>query len=135
MITDLDILDHTILIEDEKCMLLLIFDSQLIWEVEKLSGFHKLKLKHKIKEKNLEHLIYLKKKIENYINYIYNNGILKSFPECTDWTKYRYEIRISSDFKFNSEFIRLIDYFNSILKKQRYDIIVTYEHLLNEKSI
>lgn len=133
MITDLDILDHTILIEDEECMLLLIFDSKLIWEVEELSGLQRFKIKYKIEEKKLEHLAYLKKKIENYITYIYNNGILNSFPKCENWKKYKYEIRISSDFEFDSESVKLIDYFNSILKDKSYNITVTHEVLFEKK--
>ena len=133
MIIDLEILDHTILIEDKECMLLLIFDSKSIWEVEKLSGLQRFKLKYKIEEKKLEHLAYLKKKIENYITYIYNNGILKSFPKCENWTKYKYEIRISSDFEFDSESLKLIDYFNFILKNKRYNITVTHEVLFEKK--
>ncbi len=133
MITDLDILDHTILIEDEECMLLLIFDSKSIWEVEELSGLQRFKLKYKIEEKKLEHLAYLKKKIENYIIYIYNNGILNSFPKCENWKNYKYEIRISSDFEFDSESVKLIDYFNSILKDKSYNITVTHEVLFEKK--
>ncbi len=127
MIIQLDVLDHAILDEKNKCMIMLIIDSEDIWELPNLEGVSKLKKKKMVKDKNLEHLVCLNKKVENYIIYIQNNGIMKSFPNCDAPESYSYEIRVISNFQPSSDYLELINRINKYIKKTRNDIYISNE--------
>lgn len=127
MIVELDMLDHVVLDEKRQCMIMLIFDIESLWEVEDDTGIFHFQHARKVKEKRLEHLIYLKKKVENYIGYISNNGLLNSFPECNCAELYSYEIRVVTDFVPEIDYIELIEKMNRHINKQSNKIKITYE--------
>lgn len=129
MLVELDILDHVILDEDNRCMIMLIFDVEDLWHVESPHGLEKLTYNKKFREKNTEHLLYLKKKVENYIGYIQNNGIMRSFPDCAEPSSFSYEIRVVTNFAPAFDYLDLIEQMNHVLTKQGLNILVT-----NEKS-
>ena len=132
MIIELDMLDHVILDENNKCMIMLIFDIESLWAINDDSGIFRFGYGKKIREKRLEHLIYLKKKIENYIGYISNSGLLKSFPECDNAGLYSYEIRVVTDFIPENDYIELIEKMNQSISKQSDKITIMYE--VNNKN-
>lgn len=126
-------LDHTILDEDKKCMIMLIIDFEYLWQIDKRHGIFDFRNKKKVKEKNLEHLIYLKKKVENYITYIQNGGLTENFPECNNSEKYSYEIRIVTDFSPKPDYLDLIENMNIYIAKQWSNIKITTEKNSIEK--
>lgn len=127
MLSELNMLDHTILDEEKKSMLMLIFDVENIWSVDSPRGWGKLTYSKKQNEKNLEHLLCLKKKVENYISYIQSNGITKSFPNCKETNSYSYEIRVVTNFTPAPDYFDLIAQMNKVLAKQGMNIVVTHE--------
>ncbi|MCH5196868.1 MAG: hypothetical protein J1F28_09135 [Oscillospiraceae bacterium] len=127
MIIDLDVIDHVILDEENKLMLMLIFDSEDYWTVEPPHGLGVLTYNKKCKDKNLEHLVYLKNKVENYIGHIQNNGIKLCFPDCAEPESYSYEIRTVTNFTPAFDYMDLIDQMNKVMSKQGLKIIITNE--------
>lgn len=127
MITELNKLDHTILDENKKCMLMLIFDSKVFWRVNQPNNFNLFRYKRMLKDKEIEHLVYLKNKVENYVKYILNDGIIKSFPKCADYKNYCYEIRIVTDFIPDNNYLELINKLNTYIANSVSGVIVTYE--------
>ncbi len=125
MLTELDILDHVLL--NNNCMLMLVVDTEDVWKIESTGGFFNFKQKKLQQERNLEHLICLKKKIENYIGYIYNNGIKISFPDYDTSKQYIYEIHIITDFFPAPDYLELIHKMNEYIAKERNDIKITHE--------
>ena len=84
MVIELDKLDHTILIEEAKNIIMLIIDPADIWKVEEKKGLRGLFKPNFENDMMRKHYIYLCKKIENYINYINNDGLINNFPEIKD---------------------------------------------------
>lgn len=131
MINELDILDHTILDESKKCMLMLIFDSEDLWKVDKQNDLSLIKYKRMLKDKKLEHLLYLEKKIESYVNYILNDGIVISFPNCTEHKVYSYEIRVITNFIPDDDYLSAIDKLNKYIARSTSNVIITHEKRIN----
>ncbi len=128
MLTELNVLDHTILDEEHHQMLMLIFDTEDVWQVKSSGGiFNKYQTKKLSNKRNAEHLICLNKKIENYLGYIQENGIQKSFPSCENPAQYSYEIHIVTDFSPAPDYLELIEKWNQYITQQRADIIISNE--------
>ena len=128
MITELDKLDHTILLEEQKNILMLIFDSADIWKVEEKKGLMGLFKGNAESDMMRKHYIYLCKKIENYINYINNNGLINSFPEIKELiNEYSYEIRVVTQFQPEKWYLDTIDEFNKKLESNNKKIVITHE--------
>jgi len=129
MIIELDKLDHTILLEESKNILMLIFDATDIWKAESKKGplrrLFKLNTDNNMKQK---HFIYLCKKIENYINYINNNGLINNFPKIKDTIdEYSYEIRVVTQFQPEQWYFDTISEFNKKLQGSSKKIVITHE--------
>ena len=124
MIIELEKLDHAILLEEEKCILMLIFDSADIWNEKKSKlFFDKQKQKH---ETDAKHYIYLRNKVENYCNYILNEGLITNFPEIKDKIdEYKYEIRLVTDFKPEEWYIEAVKELNDNIKMNTNKNIIT----------
>lgn len=133
MVHELDKLDQALLDKNRKCMLMLIFDHDDLWKVTKPSGLKALKYNKMLKDKNLDHKLYLLKKINNYLTYIENGGILQSFPNCTDSDTYTYEIRVVTNTMPNPDFFEFIKDMNNHISKQLSFIVITHE-ILPEKD-
>ena len=127
MIIELDILDHAILDEDNRCMVMFVFDLENIWLIEKQNYLNHYRYNRLVKEKNNEHLIYLKRKIENYVDYVQNNGLLRSFSNCVNPELYKYEIKIITDFIPSMDYLNLIEEMNNYLTEQLLNILITTE--------
>ena len=127
MLVELDIIDHIALDEDKRCMIMLIFDVEDLWHIEAPHGLEKLTYNKKCREKNTEHLLYLKKKVENYIGYIQNDGIRRSFPDCDNPESFSYEIRVVTNFAPTLDYLDLIEQMNHVLTRQGLNIVVTNE--------
>lgn len=128
MITELDMLDHTILFEEQKNILMLIVDPADTWKVEEkkdLKGLFKGNVESDMMRK---HFIYLCKKIENYINYINNNGLINNFPEIKDFiNEYSYEIRVVTQFEPEKWYLDTINEYNKKLEGNNKKIVITHE--------
>ena len=128
MITELDKLDHTILLEEQKNILMLIFDSADIWKVEEKKGLMGLFKGNAESDMMRKHYIYLCKKIENYINYINNNGLINNFPEIKELiNEYSYEIRVVTQFQPEKWYLDTINEFNKRLEGNNKKIVITHE--------
>lgn len=130
MLTELDILDHVILDEDNHRMVLIIVDTKAIWGIKNIEGMLINKWEKILKEKNLEHIICLKKKIENYIEYIYSDEINKIFPYYEWLENYSYEIRVITDFYPSFDYLELINIINQNISMQKKDIFITNEIII-----
>ena len=131
VLTELNMLDHTLLDENEKTMIMLIFDVEDLWRVELPRGLEKFSYKKKCSEKNMEHLVFLKKKVENYVSYILNNGIKQSFPHCDETESFSYEIRVVTNFTPAPDYLDLIKQMNNRISIQGLSIIITTEEKRN----
>lgn len=128
MIIELDILDHTILFEEQKNILMLIVDPADIWKVEEKKGLKGLFKGNAENDMMRKHYIYLCKKIENYINYINNNGLINNFPEIKDFiNEYSYEIRVVTQFQPEKWYFDTINEFNKKLEGNKKKIVITHE--------
>ena len=128
MIIELDILDHTILFEEQKNILMLIIDPADIWKVEEKKGLKGLFKGNAENDMMRKHYIYLCKKIENYINYINNNGLINNFPEIKDFiNEYSYEIRVVTQFQPEKWYFDTINEFNKKLEGNKKKIVITHE--------
>lgn len=128
MITELDKLDHTILFEEQKNILMLIVDPADIWKVEEKKGLKGLFKGNAENGMMRKHFIYLCKKIENYINYINNNGLINNFPEIKDFiNEYSYEIRVVTQFQPEKWYFDTINEFNKKLEGNNKKIVITHE--------
>lgn len=128
MIIELDILDYTMLVEEQKNILMLIVDSADIWKVEGKKGLRGLFKGNAENDMMRKHFIYLCKKIENYINYINNNGLINNFPEIKDSiNEYSYEIRVVTQFQPEKWYLDTINEFNTKLKGNNKKIVITHE--------
>ncbi len=128
MIIELDKLDHTILFEEQKNILMLIVDPADIWKAEEKKGIKGLFKGNAESNKMREHYIYLCKKIENYINYINNNGLINNFPEIKDSiNEYSYEIRVVTQFQPEKWYLDTITEYNKRLENNSKKIVITHE--------
>lgn len=128
MITELDKLDHTILFEEQKNILMLIVDSADTWKVEEKKGLKGLFKGNAESDMMRKHFIYLCKKIENYINYINNNGLINNFPEIKDFiNEYSYEIRVVTQFEPEKWYLDTINEYNKKLEGNNKKIVITHE--------
>lgn len=128
MITELDKLDHTILFEEQKNILMLIVDPADIWKVEEKKGLKGLFKGNAENDMMRKHYIYLCKKIENYINYINNNGLINNFPEIKDFiNEYSYEIRVVTQFQPEKWYFDTINEFNKKPEGNNKKIVITHE--------
>lgn len=128
MIIELDILDHTILFEEQKNILMLIVDPADIWKVEYKKGLRGLFKGNVENDMMRKHFLYLCKKIENYINYINNNGLINNFPEIKDFiNEYSYEIRVVTQFQPEKWYFDTINEFNNKLEGNNKKIVITHE--------
>ncbi len=134
MLTEINIIDHMVLNEDEHCMIMLIVDTEDLWKVQPAGRLFDFKYKKKVNERNFEHLVCLRKKIENYLQYIQANGIKNSFPDCVDFDKYSYKIHIITDFIPAVDYMELIDKLNVSISEQRNDIVISHELKSKKKS-
>lgn len=133
MLTEFDVLDHVVLDDKDHCMFMLIVDTEDIWRVSDTGGIFGIRQKRAERQRELEHLVCLKKKVENYIGYICDNGIIKSFPDCPDPERYSYDIHIITDFVPKPDYIGLIGKMNDHISKQRSDIRITNEVKMRTK--
>ena len=125
MIIELDILDHTILFEEQKNILMLIVDPADIWKVEEKKGLKGLFKGNAENDMMRKHYIYLCKKIENYINYINNNGLINNFPEIKDFiNEYSYEIRVVTQFQPEKWYLDTINEINKKLEGNSKKIVI-----------
>lgn len=128
MIIELDMLDHTILFEEQKNILMLIVDPADIWKVEEKKGLKGLFKGNAESDMMRKHFIYLCKKIENYINYINNNGLINNFPEIKDFiNEYSYEIRVVTQFEPEKWYLDTINEYNKKLEGNNKKIVITHE--------
>lgn len=128
MIIELDILDHTILFEEQKNILMLIVDPADIWKMEEKKGLRGLFKGNVENDMMRKHFLYLCKKIENYINYINNNGLINNFPEIKDFiNEYSYEIRVVTQFQPEKWYFDTINEFNNKLEGNNKKIVITHE--------
>jgi hypothetical protein len=128
MIIELDKLDHTILFEEQKNILMLIVDPADIWIVEEKKGLKGLFKGNAESDMMRKHFIYLCKKIENYINYINNNGLINNFPETKDFiNEYSYEIRVVTQFEPEKWYLDTINEYNKKLEGNNKKIVITHE--------
>lgn len=128
MIIELDILDYTMLVEEQKNILMLIVDPADIWKVEGKKGLRGLFKGNAENDMMRKHFIYLCKKIENYINYINNNGLINNFPEIKDSiNEYSYEIRVVTQFQPEKWYLDTINEFNTKLKGNNKKIVIAHE--------
>lgn len=128
MIIELDILDYTMLFEEQKNILMLIVDPADIWKVEGKKGLRGLFKGNAENDMMRKHFIYLCKKIENYINYINNNGLINNFPEIKDSiNEYSYEIRVVTQFQPEKWYLDTINEFNKKLEGNNKKIVITHE--------
>lgn len=134
MIIELDKLDHAILIKESKNILMLIFDPADIWKVEEKEGLKRLFKQNSENDMMRKHYIYLCKKIENYINYITNNGLINNFPEIKDSiNEYSYEIRVVTQFNPEKWYLDTINEFNKKLEGNNKKIVITHELKFNKR--
>lgn len=128
MIIELDILDHTMLFEEQKNILMLIVDPADIWKVEEKKGLKGLFKGNVENDMMRKHFLYLCKKIENYINYINNNGLINNFPEIKDFiNEYSYEIRVVTQFQPEKWYLDTINEYNKKLEGNNKKIVITHE--------
>ncbi len=128
MIIELDILDHTILFEEQKNILMLIVDPADIWKMEEKKGLRGLFKGNVENDMMRKHFLYLCKKIENYINYINNNGLINNFPEIKDFiNEYSYEIRVVTQFQPEKWYLDTINEYNKKLEGNNKKIVITHE--------
>ncbi len=128
MIIELDILDHTILFEEQKNILMLIVDPADIWKMEEKKGLRGLFKGNVENDMMRKHFLYLCKKIENYINYINNNGLINNFPEIKDFiNEYSYEIRVVTQFEPEKWYLDTINEYNKKLEGNNKKIVITHE--------
>lgn len=128
MIIELDKLDHTILLDKQKNILMLIFDPADLWQVEEKKGLRGLFKSNTGNDMIQKHYIYLCKKIENYVNYINNNGLINNFPEIKDFiNEYSYEIRVVTQFQPEKWYLDTINEINKKLEGNSKKIVITHE--------
>ena len=128
MIIELDKLDHTILLDKQKNILMLIFDPADLWQVEEKKGLRGLFKSNTGNDIIQKHYIYLCKKIENYVNYINNNGLINNFPEIKDFiNEYSYEIRVVTQFQPEKWYLDTINEINKKLEGNSKKIVITHE--------
>ena len=127
MITEFDLLDHVMLDEETKTMLLLVIDLGELWKLDKKPGVLNFRAQRLQEEKNLEHLICLKNKVEAYVSYIRNTGLLRSFPGTPNPEQYDYEIRVLTDFDPEPDYLQTIRNMNYRLSQFTDKIKITTE--------
>ena len=132
MITEFDMVDHMMLDEENHQVLMLIVDTQDLWRIEASGGLFNFGQKRKIEQKQLEHLVCLKKKVENYIGWIQADALKEQFPGCDSLEGYNYDIHIITDFVPDSAYMDLINKMNQYISTERNDIVLTHEQKNNE---
>ena len=129
MIIELEKLDHVVLLKEEKCILMLIIDPADIWNNQSGKGLKKLFKSNLKREMDVKHHTYLCKKVENYVNYINNNGLINNFLDIRDSIdEYHYEIRIITQFEPEKWYFDTIEQLNNNTKEKiNKNVIITHE--------
>ena len=127
MLIELDKIDHIVIDDNNKCIIMLIIDTHEPWDVDAPKGIFDIKQKKLAENKKLEHLVCLNKKIGNYINCIASNGISGYFPERDDLSDYNYRIQIITDFNPDKEYLDAIEKTNQFYARQTNRLTIVQE--------
>lgn len=127
MLTEFDMVDHMVLDEENHKLIMLIVDTQELWSVALDTGLFHFGHKRKIKQKQLEHLVCLKKKVENYAGWIQADMLKDQLPDCDSLQGYDYEIHIVTDFKPEQEYLDFIKSMNQYFAARQNAIVLTHE--------
>lgn len=127
MIVDVNTVDHVFWDEKSNKATLLIIDLNEFWTIKAKNGLLRVFDKKKADEKRIEHLVCLKCKVEYYISFIINGGIINSFPEINNPSLIDYDIRIITDFTPDTDYYRLIYSLNEDISSQLKNITLSNE--------
>ncbi|SKA64255.1 hypothetical protein SAMN02745111_00936 [Eubacterium uniforme] len=127
MLIELDKIDKIVIDDNNLCIIMVIIDTIEPWVVDAPKGLFDFKQKKIVEDKKLEHLVYLNKKVGNYINCIGANAVSNFFPDREDLAKYNYIIEVITNFDPDKEYLEAINKMNQFYSKQTDRIKIVQE--------